>query len=47
MPKYTMGSSNNQVFLIWGGNGWIAGMALKLLQKDGHIGYNTTTRMEN
>jgi 3,5-epimerase/4-reductase len=42
-----MGSSNNQVFLIWGGNSWIRGNLLELLEKDGHIVYTTATRMEN
>jgi 3,5-epimerase/4-reductase len=47
MQHHTMGAPNHQVFLIWGGNGWIAGMLLELLQKDGHIVYTTTARMEN
>jgi 3,5-epimerase/4-reductase len=37
----------NDVILIWGGNGWIAGLLVEQLQKLDHIVYSTTVRMEN
>lgn len=42
-----MATSESDVFLIWGGNGWIAGLLVDLLQRQGHIVYTTTVRMEN
>ena len=41
-----MYSVENAVFLVWGGNGWIAGLLVELLQKLGHTVYTTAVRME-
>ena len=42
-----MHGSSNEVFLIWGGNGWIAGLLVELLQQQGRSAYTTTVRMED
>ena len=42
-----MNNFDSPSFLIWGGNGWIAGMLVELLQKGGHTVYSTTVRMED
>jgi 3,5-epimerase/4-reductase len=43
-----MTSSNTQnVFLIWGGNGWVAGHLESLLKDQGKTVHTTTVRMEN
>ncbi|QYS97262.1 RmlD_sub_bind domain-containing protein [Trichoderma simmonsii] len=34
-------------FLIWGGNGWIAGQLKRLLEEQGKEVHTTTIRMEN
>ncbi|RPB21627.1 NAD(P)-binding protein [Terfezia boudieri ATCC MYA-4762] len=34
-------------FLIWGGNGWVAGHLKELLEKQGKEAYTTTVRMED
>ncbi|KAK3989725.1 X-domain of DnaJ-containing-domain-containing protein [Cladorrhinum sp. PSN332] len=41
-----MASSGNR-FLIWGGEGWVAGHLKTLLEKDGKEVFTTTVRMEN
>mgnify|MGYP002621126625 FL=1 len=40
------GTKKNR-FLIWGGNGWIAGHLKTLLEQQGKEVYATTVRMEN
>ncbi|KAF4548126.1 Hypothetical protein D9617_31g063620 [Elsinoe fawcettii] len=40
-------SSRDDIFLIWGGRGWIASHLKYLLQKQGKIVHTTTVRMEN
>ena len=42
-----MHGSEHEVFLIWGGNGWIASLLVEQLQQQGRIVYCTTTRMED
>ena len=42
-----MHGSGNETFLIWGGNGWIAGLLVVMLQNQGRIAYTTTVRMED
>lgn len=40
-------STSEKVFLIWGGEGWVAGHLKELLQKQGQQVFTTTVRMEN
>lgn len=40
-------ASNAPRFLIWGGNGWVAGHLKELLEKQGKEVFTTTVRMEN
>lgn len=40
-------TSNNHRFLIWGGNGWVAGLLYDLLKSQGKHVETTTVRMEN
>lgn len=42
-----MANKSNQVFLIWGGNGWIAGILYDMLRQQGRNVHSTTIRMEN
>jgi len=45
---HTNGHSNkDNVFLIWGGEGWVAGHLKSLLQSQGKTVYSTTVRMQN
>lgn len=37
----------NKVFLIWGGEGWVAGHLKELLQQQNEKVFTTTVRMEN
>jgi len=39
--------STQNTFLIWGGNGWVAGHLASLLKDQGKAVYTTTVRMEN
>ncbi|KAG9709781.1 hypothetical protein KCU73_g17369, partial [Aureobasidium melanogenum] len=40
-------STNQNVFLIWGGKGWVAGHLESLLKDQGKTVHTTTVRMEN
>ena len=40
-------SGDRQVFLIWGGDGWIAGILYEMLMYQGREVYKTTVRMED
>lgn len=40
-------NGSEKVFLIWGGEGWVAGHLKQLLQKQGEKVFTTTVRMEN
>jgi 3,5-epimerase/4-reductase len=40
-------STAQNVFLIWGGNGWVAGHLESLLKDQGKTFHTTTVRMEN
>ena len=40
-------SASQKVFLIWGGEGWVAGHLKMLLEKQKEKVYTTTTRMES
>ena len=40
-------SGGRQVFLIWGGDGWIAGILYEMLIQQGREVYKTTVRMED
>ncbi|KAI9850998.1 MAG: hypothetical protein M1838_004690 [Thelocarpon superellum] len=40
-------SSKGNIFLIWGGAGWVAGHLKELLTKQGETVHSTTVRMEN
>ncbi|KAI5227249.1 NAD(P)-binding protein [Aureobasidium subglaciale] len=40
-------SSQQNTFLIWGGNGWVAGHLETILKDQGQTVYTTTVRMEN
>jgi 3,5-epimerase/4-reductase len=42
-----MGSIQEPTFLIWGGNGWIAGLLYDMLKAQNRQVFTTTTRMEN
>ncbi|THW84464.1 NAD(P)-binding protein [Aureobasidium pullulans] len=42
-----MSSPSQKVFLIWGGNGWVAGHLEALLKDQGKSVHTTTVRMEN
>ncbi|CAK7241287.1 MAG: hypothetical protein STHCBS139747_002747 [Sporothrix thermara] len=42
-----MAATSNNRFLIWGGEGWVAGHLKTLLEKAGKEVYTTTIRMEN
>jgi 3,5-epimerase/4-reductase len=42
----TNGTSDN-VYLIWGGEGWVAGHLKALLEKEGKKVFTTTVRMQN
>ncbi|THY14009.1 NAD(P)-binding protein [Aureobasidium pullulans] len=42
-----MSSTSQNVFLIWGGNGWVAGHLEALLKDQGKSVHTTTVRMEN
>ena len=42
-----MSDKANQVFLIWGGNGWIAGILYDMLRQQGRKVHSTTIRMED
>ncbi|THZ34450.1 NAD(P)-binding protein [Aureobasidium pullulans] len=42
-----MSSTSQNVFLIWGGNGWVAGHLETLLKDQGKSVHTTTVRMEN
>jgi 3,5-epimerase/4-reductase len=42
-----MTDKSNQRFLIWGGNGWIAGILYDMLRQQGRDVHSTTIRMEN
>jgi len=46
MP-HANGAINENVFLIWGGRGWIAGHLEILLRAQGKIVHSTTVRMED
>ena len=39
--------ASNRVFLIWGGEGWVAGHLKELLQQQNEKVFTTTVRMEN
>lgn len=39
--------TGKEVFLIWGGNGWVAGHLFQLLQSQGQNVHSTTVRMED
>ena len=43
----TNGSTKANRFLIWGGEGWVAGHLKTLLESQGKEVYTTTVRMEN
>ncbi len=43
----TANGTSKNVFLIWGGNGWIASHLQELLSRQGKKVYTTTTRMED
>lgn len=40
-------SSTDNIFLIWGGRGWVAGHLEALLKKQGKTVHTTTARMED
>lgn len=40
-------TSENHVFLIWGGQGWVAGQVQALLQSQGRTVHITTVRMQD
>ena len=42
-----MSDKSNQIFLIWGGNGWIAGILYDMLRQQGRNVHSTTIRMED
>jgi 3,5-epimerase/4-reductase len=42
-----MAGDAQQKYLIWGGNGWIAGILYDMLQQQGRGVHTTTVRMEN
>ncbi|KAI9681106.1 MAG: hypothetical protein M1817_002388 [Caeruleum heppii] len=43
----SMGQPAGNVYLIWGGNGWVAGHLKTLLEQDGKKVFTTTIRMED
>ena len=43
----TTNGSTKDIFLIWGGEGWVAGHLKALLQKQGKAVHTTTIRKEN
>ncbi|KAH0492463.1 hypothetical protein TgHK011_007416 [Trichoderma gracile] len=47
VSKLSNGHHPQPRFLIWGGNGWIAGHLKRLLQEQGKEVHTTTIRMEN
>lgn len=40
-------STDENVFLVWGGNGWIAGHVVSLLKQQGKTVHTTTVRKED
>jgi 3,5-epimerase/4-reductase len=44
---HTKNGYSNHVYLIWGGEGWVAGHLYNLLKSKGQKVYATTVRMEN
>lgn len=47
VSKLSNGHQQEPRFLIWGGNGWIAGQLKRLLEEQGKEVHTTTIRMEN
>ena len=47
VSKLSNGHHQQPRFLIWGGNGWIAGQLKRLLEDQGKEVHTTTIRMEN
>lgn len=47
MASYQSNGHRQPRFLIWGGNGWIAGHLKRLLEEQGKEVHTTTIRMEN
>jgi 3,5-epimerase/4-reductase len=43
----TNGVSKDNVFLIWGGEGWVAGHLKSILESQGKKVFTTTVRMQN
>lgn len=47
MATHGVENASKNVFLIWGGEGWVAGHLKELLQQQGEHVFTTTVRMEN